>query len=399
MIGFVYQLREAGIPVSVQYILEFYRALQQGLAPDLDRLFLLSRLVFVKRVEHYDAFEQVFASFFLGKGPASPMPHWEDLVAGKPFQEWLQRQVEQGLLTPDDLRQFDTEELLSRFWETLLAQEGEHHGGNRWIGTGGRSPFGHGGRAGGGIRVHGRGLHGTAQKVIGERRFVNYSEQSTLATENLRQVLASMKSLRPAGPETELDVDETIARTAKNGGEIELIFRRELRNKLKLIVLLDNGGYSMTPHIPLVKTVFNKIRDSFQDVRYYYFHNCIYGRVYKDPPRREPLKWETLASHGPKTRLVIIGDANMAPIELMASYGSIDMANMERRPARDWLLELKQAFPVSVWLNPLVQKQWKYESPTIDQIGRIFHMEDLTLAGIKQAVEYLNLQGKTHDRQ
>ena len=399
MVGFVYALREAGIPVSVQYILELYRALQRGMATDLDRLFLLARLIFVKRVEYYDTFEQVFAAYFLGAESARSIPDWEELLAGKPFQEWLRQQIESGRLTPEGLREFDTEELLKRFWETVLAQGGEHHGGNTWVGTRGRSPFGHSGLQGGGVRVHGRSLHGTAQKVIGERRYVNYSEKTSLSTENLRQALTSLKSLRAIGPETELDIDETIARTAKNGGEIELVFGRELRNRLKLIVLLDNGGYSMLPYVELVKTVFNKIRDLFSDVSYYYFHNCIYGVVYKDPPRVQAVKWEKLLSHGQNTRLVIIGDANMAPAELMAAYGSLDMYTNERRPGAEWLKELRAAYPVSVWLNPIVKQRWDYESATIHHIGRVFHMEDLTLAGIKNAVAQLNLRGQTFDHQ
>ncbi len=399
MVGFVYALREAGIPVSVQYILELYRALQRGLATDLDRLFLLARLIFVKRVEYYDTFEQVFAAYFMGAESARSIPDWEELLAGKPFQEWLRDQIESGQLTPEALREFTTEELLTRFWETVLAQSGEHHGGNTWVGTRGRSPFGHSGHHGGGIRVHGRSLYGTAQKVIGERRYVNYSEKTSLSTENLRQALTSLKSLRPTGPETELDVDETIARTAKNGGEIELVFGRELRNRLKLIVLLDNGGYSMLPYIELVKTVFNKIRDLFSDVSYYYFHNCIYGVVYKDPPRIQAVQWEKLLSHGQNTRLVIIGDANMAPAELMAAYGSLDMYTTERRPGMEWLKELRTAYPVSVWMNPILKDRWDYESATIHHIQRVFHMEDLTLAGIKNAVAQLNLRGQAFDHQ
>ncbi len=399
MIGFIFKLRDAGIPVSVQYILELFRGLKQGLATDVDQLFLLARLIFVKRVEHYDIFEQVFAAFFLGAAGAKRLMGWEELLAGKPFQDWLREQLETGALTPEALREFDTEELLRRFWETVLEQESEHHGGNRWVGTRGRSPYGHGGQFAGGVRVHGKGLYGSAQKVIDERRYVNYSDKSTLGTENLRQVLTSLKSLRPAGPETELDVDETIARTARNGGEIELIFDRELRNKLKLIVLLDNGGYSMMPYVNLVKTVFNKIRDLFSDVHFYYFHNCIYGVVYKDPPRTEPLKWEKLVNEHKSTRLIIIGDANMAPSELMAAYGSLDIYSTERRPGYEWLKELREIYPVSVWLNPIPGERWELQSATIEQIQRIFHMEDLTLAGIKNAVAYMNLQGKTFDRQ
>jgi hypothetical protein len=166
---------------------------------------------------------------------------------------------------------------------------------------------------------------------------------------------------------------------------------------VNLVVLLDNGGYSMTPYVPLVKTVFNKIRDLFREVKYYYFHNCIYGTVYRDPPRTEPLKWEKLLSNGKSTRLVIIGDANMAPSELMAAYGSLSISASERKPGWEWLKELQEAFPASVWLNPISRERWGVESVTIHQIGKIFHMEDLTLAGIKNAVSYLNLQGQVFD--
>lgn len=391
MIAFINELRRAEIPVSMQYVLEFYHALQKGLAPDLDRLFLLARLIFVKRIEHYDAFERVFSSFFLGGGTLPGMHGWEEIFAGKPFREWLQEQVEKGMISLDELREFETGELLMRFWETMLAQEGRHSGGNTWIGTGGRSPFGHGGRAGGGIRVFGRSLYGTAQKVIGKRNYLNYNEKSTLAQENVRQVLASLRNFQLVGPETELDIEETIARTAKNGGEIELIFTRELRDKLKVIVLLDNGGYSMTPHVNLVKTVFSKIRQQFKELKYYYFHNCIYGAVYQDVQRTRPVMLDALKADGPETRLILIGDANMAPAELMAANGSIYIHGNERKPGREWLQELRAAFPASIWLNPIPKDRWNMTSISVEWVGRIFPMEDLTLAGIKNAVAYLNL--------
>ncbi len=388
MLSFIQQLREAEIPISVQYILEFYRGLQKGLAPDLDRLFLLARLVFIKNVEHYDAFERVFAHFFLGKG-SWQMPDWEDVFAGKPFQEWLRDQVEKGVISAEELRTYGMEELLKRFWETLLEQSGAHHGGNTWIGTGGRSPFGHSGHAGGGIRVYGKGLHGTAQKVIDKRNYINYSEKSPLARENVSQILASLKNLKRAGPETELDIDETIARTAKNGGEIELVFAREFRDRLKLSVLLDNGGYSMMPYFDLVKSVFGKIRDHFKDLKYYYFHNCLYGAVYLDLPRTRTIAWEAFVSQGSDTHLIIIGDANMAPFELMAANGSLYIEGGDRRPGREWLKEIRAAFPASVWLNPIPKERWSQESVTVNQIARIFPMEDLTLAGIRNAVQVL----------
>ncbi|MEJ5348773.1 MAG: hypothetical protein WHS46_08805 [Desulfosoma sp.] len=397
MVDFIYGLRRAGIPVSVHYILEFYRGLRAGIARDLDRLFLFARLVFVKKVEHYDAFEQVFRQTFLGDPSVLP-EDWENLLKGKPFEEWLRREVESGRLPPEALRQFDNEELLERFWRTVMAQDGQHHGGNTWVGTGGRSPFGHSGRHGGGLRVYGESVHGTAQKVIGARRYIHYSDETPLRSENLRQVLSTLKSLRPVGPETELDVDSTIERTAKNGGEIELVFQRELRNRVELIVLVDNGGYSMLPYMDLVKTVFSQIRDCFRDVRFFYFHNCIYGTVYADPQRRQPVTWDKLLSAGKKTRLIIIGDANMAPAELMASYGSIDPTTAIRKPGYVWLRELREAFPVSVWLNPIPRDHWVWNSSTIARIGQIFQMEDLTLGGIKSATSYLNIQGQAADQ-
>lgn len=398
MLGFIYQLQAAGIPVSIQYVLDLYEALRRGLAADLDQLFLLARLIFVKRVEHLDVFEQVFASFFLGRSPGSRLPNWEELLADKPFEEWLRQQIETGQIDLNTIREFDHEELLRRFWETLLAQRGEHHGGQTWVGTRGRSPFGHGGREGGGVRVYGRGLYGTAQRVIDRRNYLNYRDRSLLSAENLRQVLASLKSLRPVGPPTELEVDETIAQTARNGGEIELVFRRELRNRTHLKVLLDNGGYSMTPYLALVKTVFNHIHDLFRDVTFYYFHNCIYGEVYLDPPRTQPVVWDKFLGDSRYSRLLIIGDANMAPAELMAAYGSLGRATAERKPGREWLQDLKQAYPVSVWLNPIPKARWDYESPTIRMIQQIFQMEDLTLGGIKQAVAYLNLRGQAFEQ-
>jgi hypothetical protein len=389
MISFIQQLREAQIPISFKYVLEFYQGVQKGLAPDIDRLFLLARLIFVKKIEHYDAFERVFGAFFLGKAP-NQMPEWEDAFAGKPFEQWLRKELEKrGIISPEDMRTFDSEELLRLFWETLLKQTEQHHGGDKWIGTGGRSPFGHSGRAGGGVCVYGKGLHGTAQKVIDKRNFINYSETSTLTKDNLGQVLTSLKNLKRAGPATELDIDETIARTAKNGGEIELVFTRELRDRLKLIVLLDNGGYSMYPYLDIVKTVFGKIRDHFKELKYYYFHNCLYGAVYQDLARSRPVPWEAFISRGSTTHLIIIGDANMGPYELLAASGSLYFNAKDRRPGREWLKEVSAAFPASVWLNPIKKEHWPYESSTIKDIARIFPMEDLTLAGIKNAVQIL----------
>ncbi|UCG12772.1 MAG: hypothetical protein JSU72_20260, partial [Deltaproteobacteria bacterium] len=242
---FFYQLRELGIPVSLRYILEFYRALERGLAPDLDRLFILMRLIFVKKVEHFDIFEQAFAVYFFGTEgkdiPRFSREVWED----KAFRLWLEEEMAKGSLPDDAIERISLPDLLQRFWEVAMEQRGKHRGGHTWVGTGGTSAFGHTGGEREGVRVYGDSLHGSALKVIETRRYVDYSATAPLRSENLRQVLAALKHMAPAGPLTDLDIDETIDRSCRNGGEIELVFKRELRDRIQLMVLLDNGGASM----------------------------------------------------------------------------------------------------------------------------------------------------------
>jgi len=227
---FFYQLRDQGIPISLRYILEFYQALEKGLAPDLDRLFILMRLIFIKKIEHFDGFEQAFAAYFFGAEgddiPRFSQEVWED----KGFRRWLEEELAKGSLPDDALERLSLPELLQRFWEVAMEQRGKHRGGHTWVGTGGTSAFGHSGGDREGIRVYGDGMHGSALKVIESRRYVDYAASATLRAENLRQILAALKHMAPAGPPTELDVDETIDRSCRNGGEIELVFRRELRS-------------------------------------------------------------------------------------------------------------------------------------------------------------------------
>lgn len=386
-------LRDQGVPVSLRHVLEFYEALEKGLAPDLDRLFILLRLTCVKKLEHFDAFEQTFAAYFLdaehGSVPRLSREFWES----KAFRRWLEEEVRRGAVAEKDLEHLPLADLLRRFWEVALKQVGRHQGGHTWIGTGGTSPFGHSGAEREGVRVYGESVHRSALKVIEARRFVNYAATATLRAENIRQALAALRHMVPVGPATELDVDETVTRSSRNGGEIELIFRRELRDRIQVIVLLDNGGSSMIPYVDLVKLVFAKMRDQFRDLDYYYFHNCIYGCAYSDHQRRTPHPLHQLLRRDPETRLIIIGDANMAPAELLLSNGAIDYFSQVRVPGREWLLQLRSHFPRSVWLNPVPRSRWPRESSTIKSIGEIFPMEDLTLSGIRQGVEWLNAGG------
>jgi uncharacterized protein with von Willebrand factor type A (vWA) domain len=273
-IGFFYELKDNGVPVSVKYILDFHEALNRGLGQGgLDQIYTLLRLICIKQLEHIDPFERAFAKYFLDlelPPPGEPVD-LEALMESKPFKEWLNEYLkEEGLDLFDFYHPDKAEELLKKFLETIAAQTGAHHGGGRWIGTGGYSPFGHSGYARRGFRIGGASRNRSAIKVLGERRYADYSPSAELKAENIRQVLGSLKQLVPAGPKTELDLDETIRKTAKNAGEIELEFMPEIRDKIRVILMIDNGGYSMDSYVPLVRLVFNKMHDRFKDLNTYF---------------------------------------------------------------------------------------------------------------------------------
>lgn len=396
-VGFFYSLRDYGVPVSVKYILDYHEALKRGLGTDLDGSYNLLRLICVKKLEHIDPFERAFAKYFLDLDippPGVPMD-LDALMASKPFKEWLEGYLkDQGMSLNDVFHGESVEELLKKFLETVAAQSGAHHGGGRWIGTGGFSPYGHSGHAQRGFRIGGASRNRSAIKVIGERRYADYTSKSELKEENLRQVLGALKLLQPQGPRTDLDLDETVRLTTKNAGELELAFKPEMRDKVRVILLIDNGGYSMDRFVPLVSVLFSKMHDRFKDITTYFFHNCIYSKVYTDPMRTKPVSTERLILESKMARVFIIGDAAMAPEELLLSNGSISWENNDREPGLLWLKRIKEGMPYSVWLNPIPKEDWEYAwgAHTILKVGEVFRMEDLTLEGLKNAVEHLSLK-------
>jgi uncharacterized protein with von Willebrand factor type A (vWA) domain len=394
--GFVLLLRDYGVPVSLTDTIDFYRGMERGVAPDLDSLFLFARLCFVRRVEHMDAYERAFAFHFYGIDLPRVAEGDPELLDTPQFRQWLKEAVRNGELPPQALWTFPPGELMRRFWDTVRKQMEEHHGGSRWVGTGGNSPFGHSGNSKGGVRVFGEGGKMSASKVIGERRYVDYSDTNALGGGNLAQALTSLKKLTPAGPRDQLDLDATIHESARNGGEIDLVFRRDLLDRLEVVLLIDNGGTSMLPHIELTRLLFAKLRDRIKRVHTYFFHNTVYGAVYKDAQRRQRLPTPELLKRSQDTRLIVVGDASMAPEELV--YASGALFNWDNRGEEDdresslrWLERLRDRFRHSVWLNPIPKELWPnaYGRTTIHKIGEVFHMEDLTLGGIKRAVAWL----------
>ena len=390
-LGFVYLLREYAIFAGMTQVLDLFKGLEKGLARDLDSLFLLARLIFVKRPDQLDRFERAFFKYFYDLELPRVAEGDPELIRTKEFRQWLEKAIQRGEIPRSALWSMSAQDLMKRFWDTVRQQMEAHHGGNRWVGTGGTSPFGHSGFSERGIRVFGQSGRRSAFKVMGDRRYVQYDSGNTLKGENMRQALGSLKRMVPVGAEDELDLDETIRKTCRNGGDIDLAFRRRELDRLKLVVLIDNGGSSMWPFVELTQLLFSKIKDRFKECLTYYFHNTIYDVVYKDSRRREALPLNRLLSLSRETRVFIVGDACMAPEELMAPFGSISFQHENAQPSIERLQAISERFPHAVWLNPVPREEWSttHGAWTLSQIKGLFQMQDLTLRGIKQAVEYM----------
>lgn len=389
-LNFFYALRDEGLPIGADQILEFYRAPERVTIGNTNDLFLLLRLICVKKREDLDTFERVFLNHFYGMSIPALAEDDYALLETRQFRDWLREARERGEV-PFRHHEMDIDALMKKFWETLREQISEHHGGSKWVGTGGNSPFGHSGHSANGVRVFGHSRNFSAAKVIGERRHVAYSSRQTLSHDNLRQALALLKNLQKHGAADELDVQESVYRSGKSG-DIELVFSAPLRDKLKVILMIDNGGHSMLQHVPLTRLIFAKMSAQLKSLKTYFFHNTIYGYVYKDDTRTEAVELREILKEDPATRLIVIGDASMAPGELYSRYGNINYGEEEYEPSIERLRALRLRFRHSVWLNPIGEREWRtpFAASTLTSIAQIFPMFDLTLDGLKRAVEKLN---------
>jgi len=388
-IDFFYKLRDVGVQVSPTAFLTLHRALAMGLVGSLEDFYTASRSILVKSERYFDLFDQVFAHYFKGADMPDPKGIELDELARAMLGHWLQQPQELARLLGIDekaLKKLTPDKLLEYFKERLKEQTEAHHGGSKWIGTGGYSPVGHSGYHPGGMRVGGASSGKSAVKVALERRYKDYSLEGPLTQALVGEALKRLRHMAPAGPKDRLNVDKTIYQTTKNGGEIELVFDRDLKDKLKVILAIDNGGWSMDPYIPVVQTVFDYARSQFKELRTLFFHNTIYDTLWGDPARyRKPQRIAEFARLDPETRLVIVGDASMAPYELMATDGSIYAEERSGRPSIECLLFLAQTFARSVWLNPKPAETWAY-TRTISAIREIFPMFELTIEGLEKAV-------------
>ena len=386
-LDFLDALRAAGIPASLKEHLLLLEALD---AEVIDRtpedFYYLSRAVYVKDEGLLDRFDQVFAKVFrgvattFGQSPAEIPADWLKAVAEK-------------YLTPEEMAKIESlgswDEIMETLKKRLDEQHERHQGGNKWIGTGGTSPYGNSGYNPEGVRIGGESTHKRALKVWDQRDFKNLDNTRELGTRNIKIALRRLRKFAREGAADELDIDATIARTARQGW-LDVVMRAERRNAVKLLLFLDVGG-SMDPWVKLCEELFSAATSEFKNLEFFYFHNCPYEGVWKDNKRRfserTPM-WDVLHKFGHDYKLVFVGDASMSPYEITHPGGSVEHFNEESGAV--WMQRLTNTYPAAVWLNPIPEQQWGY-SQSLRIIRELMteRMYPLTLAGLDEAMREL----------
>jgi uncharacterized protein with von Willebrand factor type A (vWA) domain len=387
LVKFFFELRAAGIPVSLTELLALLEALKARVAfCSAEEFYWLARLVLVKDERYFDRFDRVFAEHFAGAEAA-----FEKLVASVPA-EWLES-LGQRLFTPEERAEIESlgswEKLLETLRERLKEQKERHQGGNKWVGTGGTSPFGSNGYNPEGIRIGGKQGSGSRRgvKVWDRREYRNFDDSVELGTRNIKLALRKLRRFAREGAQDFLDLDGTIDATARNAGMLDLKLQAERRNAVKVLLLLDVGG-SMDDHVKICEEMFSAARSEFKHLEYFYFHNFIYENLWKDNRRRHGQLTSTqqmLRTFNPDYRVVIVGDATMSPYEILQPGGSVEHWNPESGAV--WMQRLTDHFPRLIWLNPEPEDRWDH-TPSIRVTRELVgsRMFPMTLAGLDRAI-------------
>ncbi len=386
-LNFLDELRAAGIPASMKEHLILLEALDRDV---IDRtpedFYYLSRAVYVKDEGLLDKFDQVFAKVF--RGIATTFGQTQaDIPA-----DWL-KAVAEKYLSAEEMEAIKAlgswDEIMETLKKRLEEQQGRHQGGNKWVGTGGTSPYGNSGYNPEGVRIGGESKHKRALKVWDQREFRNLDSTKELGTRNIKVALRRLRKFAREGAQDELDIDATIDGTARQGW-LDVVMRAERRNAVKLLLFLDVGG-SMDPWVKLCEELFSAATTEFKNLEFFYFHNCPYEGVWKDNRRRfserTPM-WDVLHKFGHDYKLVFVGDASMSPYEITHPGGSVEHFNEESGAV--WLHRMATTYPAAVWLNPVPEEQWGY-SQSVRIIKELItdRMYPLTLAGLDDAMREL----------
>jgi uncharacterized protein len=394
---FFFLLRYYGVPVTVTEWLALMRALALGLAPaGLDQFYAVARSILVKSEAYFDQYDQAFAAMFHGiETPVEIEDEVWDWLANPLAMPGL-TEAERAMLAAA-LGDLDLDALKRLFEERLAEQNEAHHGGSYWVGTGGTSAFGHSGFHPGGIRVGGESRNRSAVKVAGERRYRGYRTDQEVGVRQFELALRRLRQLssRNEGVPDELDLDETVEQTADNAGRLSIVWRKSRKNAVKVLLLMDVGG-SMHPYIRLCSQLFSAVNRSshFKDLRFYYFHNCVYDWLYLDTScsmSRAISTNRVLQELPADYKLIVVGDAAMAPSELVARDGIIWWGYGNDEPGIDWLRRLRRHFDHCAWLNTIPESDWDraYGSVTIRKVREVFPMFELTVDGLTAATRKL----------
>lgn len=388
LVDFFLHLKSRQLPVSTKELLALLEALEARLVTgSLDDFYLLARTLLVKDEALYDRFDRAFGEYFKG---IEALPGFDAMVP----EEWLELAARRHLSEADRarLQKLGYEKVLEQLKERLAEQKERHAGGSKWIGTAGTSPYGHGGYNPEGVRIGGESVgNRTAIKVWDQREFRNLDDSLDLGVRNIKVALRRLRRFARKGAPTELDLDGTIAGTARNGGWLDLHLRPERHNAIKVLLFLDVGG-SMDDHIQACEELFSAARAEFKHLEHFYFHNCVYEGVWKDNRRRHGEKlstWDVIHTYGADYKLIFVGDASMSPYEVGRPGGSVEHWNEEAGGV--WLQRLVDAWPRAAWLNPLAENYWGY-TPSIGMIREVIgndRMFPLTLDGLERAMRSL----------
>jgi len=387
-INFFHELKSAGLPVTLKEYLILMEALEARIAAyRMEDFYYLSRASLVKDERNLDKFDRVFSEVFEGIESLS-----EDLTADIP-DEWL-RALTEKYLTEEEKAEIEAlggwDKIMEELKKRLEEQKERHQGGNKWIGTGGTSPFGAYGYNPAGIRIgQHESRHKRAIKVWDKREFKDLDDTLELGTRNIKVALRRLRQFARIGAPEELDLDDTIKSTA-NKGYLDLKLVPERRNAVKVLLFFDVGG-SMDPFIRSCEELFSAARTEFKHMEYFYFHNCVYESVWKQNHRRYTEKlntWDVLHTYGSDYKIIFVGDASMSPFELSHAGGSVEHMNPE--PGYLWLQRITEIYPSTVWLNPTTEEYWQY-TQSIEMVRQLMdnRMYPLTLEGLDTAMREL----------
>ena len=389
LINLFQTVRSSGVPCTLRELLDLLGALEKQLVyANVDDFYYLSRAILVKDEKHYDKFDKACDIYFKG------IEKLEDIFQALIPEDWLRKAFEKEL-DPEELKKIKSlgglDKLLEEFKKRLEEQKERHEGGNKWVGTNGTSPFGHGGQNPEGIRVGGEGGQKSAVKVWEQRQFSNLDDSIIIGIRDIKMALRRLRKFARQGNDLELDMDGTIKSTAKNAGYLDIHMVPERLNTVKVIVLFDVGG-SMDPYIKLCEELFSAIKTEFKHLEYYYFHNCIYESVWKDNLRRSQERFlvqDMINKYSSDYKVIVVGDATMAPYEITNPGGSIEHWNEEA--GHVWIKRLSDHFDNIAWLNPVPDDHWDYTS-SVCILRDLFdkRMYPLTLKGLEEGMAELS---------